>query len=387
MIALLAGGIYLALWPLAWTLIHGEGPSAGVALGPLPLFGGIRLWAASFVLALPFAVAVGRYVKVTTRGGVALTVLAGLILPWMLLGGLELIEALWSFTGADQALRMLGRPVAAAVMLLPWAVLARQQVFPKEGGRSILFACLLLACIPPALYALRLTQLQREKLRGQMDRNLVVPTLESIAILGQLSGWGGEEGKRNSLERMKLTKVAEQFARLVAQPLSDDAPDRQKWEHAIAWVRLGQPMRAQAILGSLAEADPMALLFAASLDRFDGRWPQALTRYEELLNRPTGTYSSDDRYAIHEGLAEALQGLGRFAELSALWEGALIEFPAKAGTIRFNLAMAEASRGRYRQALNELDAAQVASPSMKEPIEKQRRRILANTSACFIKPF
>jgi hypothetical protein len=48
--------------------------------------------------------------------------------------------------------------------------------------------------------------------------------------------------------------------------------------------------------------------------------------------------------------------------------------------------MAEASRGRFNLALDYLTQAEKGSAELQERVNKQRRRILANTPACFIKP-
>ncbi len=386
MIALIAAGIYFLFVPFAWAWVHGGTGSLEPA-AVLPLFGETRLWAVCLLFALPLALDLApRFHTASLKASVlALGALgaAGLALPWLLLEALQATQALWSFTGIDMALRIIGRPLAAWIMLLPWTALARRTGFGVSGNGPLLAACVLLASIPTSLYAIRLTQLEQEKLQGQIDRNLVVPVIASTDILAQLKGWDDPAAKQHAVERIRLKKEAGQLARQAALPLSGSASARLKWERAIVWIRLGQPDRAQKILDELAPNDPVAALLSASVDRFEGRFAHARVRYAELLNPSAGTFSAEDRYAIHEGLAESLQGLGRFAELSTLWQQALVEFPEKTGPIRFNLAMAEASLGHYQQALSDLDAAQAATPSMKDQVERQRRRILANTSACF----
>jgi hypothetical protein len=352
----------------------------------IPLFCDLRLCLTSLLLVLPLALFLSSIQKNGSLVSKIVALVLGLVAPWALLLVWEVSEPLICFTGFDPFIRWVARPLFALLVLFPWVYLLPVRIPSSSLSWSNGLGLFLVATIPCGFFSYQLAQIQKEKLKNQINKDLTCPALDSIYLIGQLEGWDGISGKKRLVDKKNMNMIKKQLILNIEKYSFQKLGTQDKWSIAITWLRLGQSRRNRELLYEIGKTDPLAILFAASLDRFDGNWVEAERCYAKLLNLPLGTFQSDDRFALFEGQAECFQSLGRFRELSSLWEQALVEFPDKIAIIRFNQAMAEASRGRFNLALDYLTQAEKGSAELQERVNKQRRRILANTPACFIKP-
>lgn len=353
----------------------------------LPLYGQAKVYAVCLILALPVALGWSCRFPIRSLSLRRSAAVLGLVLPGLLGLLWVAIEPVVSFTGIDWALRMVLRPLIALAILLPWTVLLVNPAWASLRDPGALVGLGALALVGSGSYANLLAEKQKVILQERKTRDLVVPCLESIRLLAQWEGWDGPEGARRFRDGQALIRAELALNQSVARPLPTVATAKERWKRAVEWIRLGKNQNAQWILDELGQDDPLAGLLAASLDRIDKRWTDAELRYRTIMEARSGSLTPEDRFAAIEGLAEALQGLGRFEELAALWSHALESFPEKSGSILFNRAMAQASQGRYRDALSSLGRAEQADPSQAARVAAQKSRMIAHSPACLPWPW
>lgn len=370
--------IALAATQMVWLILSPES---------LPLYGQAKVYAACLVLALPVALGWACRFPLRAQSLRRSAAVLGLVLPGLLGLLWVAIEPVVCFTGVDWALRMVLRPLLALAILLPWAWWLVSPSWAPLRDPATLAGLGALALVGSGSYTNLLAEKQKVILQERKLRDLVVPCLESIRLLAQWEGWDGPDGARRFRDYQALTRAELVLNKSVERPLPTAPTAKERWNRAVEWIRLGNHSKAQAILDDLGRDDPLASLLAASLDRIDKHWTRAMERYRKLVDAPASSLVPDDRFAAMEGLAEALQGLGRFEELANLWSKALESFPERAGTLWFNRAMAEASQGRYRDALKSLGRAEEADPNQAVLIATQRRRILGHSPACLPLPW
>ncbi len=60
-------------------------------------------------------------------------------------------------------------------------------------------------------FSYQLAQIQKEKLKNQIDKDLTCPALDSIYLIGQLDGWDGISGKKRLVDQNNMNLIKKQL--------------------------------------------------------------------------------------------------------------------------------------------------------------------------------
>jgi tetratricopeptide (TPR) repeat protein len=226
------------------------------------------------------------------------------------------------------------------------------------------WAAVILALVPPGVYADRLIAARAGQLSGEMASGRFVKA--RLLVLG-LQEVGADP---HSLIPVRLADLDASIQRLsdrVKHPLPPHTAPGRQIDRAFHLIQLDRLDEAAELLAPWAESEPAAAgLLLAGVRRDQKRWDEAIRTYESVLLRlPRDALEA--RTIAYQGLAEALIAGGRPDEAETVLSQALQEMPQQAAHWHWQLGNYYFRGGRPLLARQHLGKARDLSPQTMGP--------------------
>jgi tetratricopeptide (TPR) repeat protein len=280
--------------------------------------------------------------------------------------------------------RALVRNALSVALVTPW--LGAALALGGGGGPTSRWqaaAAVVLATVPPGVYAERLVQVRSANLET------FASTGRLVSARGILDGLIDLTGDRTAAERrQRLDQDIDAVAKSVARELSSTAPASARLTRAFAFIQLDRPVEAEAILLPLAESDPTAGLLLGAVHRDRERWTDAERTYQRVLDVLLPQADRDPRAAdgcvtAYDGLAEARRSLDRPGDAARAYHEALDRLAGKGAYFHLQIGIHEANQGRSAAALGHFAEAVRLDPRLEPQAAPHARRLRVNTPSCF----
>jgi tetratricopeptide (TPR) repeat protein len=279
--------------------------------------------------------------------------------------------------------RAIVRSAVSTALVTPW--IGAAMALANASGRASRWqaaAALLIAALPPGVYAARLVDVRS----AGMDTHASTGRL--VRARGVLTGLNDIVGEPAFVAlRRKLDQNIEAARKGVSRELSPKASISARLTRAFVFIQLDRAAEAEAILAPLSQSDSTAALLLAAVYRDQRRWTDAERTYRSVLevqlpNVDENSTAAEACTTAYDGLAESLQGLNRPRETSEVYREALMRLPGKRAYYHFKIGLHEANIGRSALALTHLAAAVRLDAKFEPQAGPHMRRLRVETPIC-----
>lgn len=384
----MAGALAAVVAPAA--VLHGSTAAdrlaAGLTAAP---FGWPRLLVAHLAAAVPLGFVLAGRAYYRPAGGRPAEQLYGWVAAAVAATGFAVlaVPALADALDAAEAgflVRTLVRSALSAALVTPWIGVAL--ALAGAAGPSSqwqLAAAVVLATVPPGVYAERLVEVRSARLATVMSTGRIV---RARGILDGLIDLAGDPTAAE--RRRKFDYDIDGLTKSVTRELSSAAPASARLNRAIAFIQLDRTAEAEALLAPLAASDPTAGLLLGAVYRDQQQWTDAERIYQQVLDllRPQAERNpraAEGCVAAYDGLAEAQRGLDRPEDVARTYREALDRLPGKQGYFHLQIGVHEANQGRSAAALESFAEAVRLDPKLEPQAAPHVRRLRNSTPSCF----
>jgi tetratricopeptide (TPR) repeat protein len=243
-------------------------------------------------------------------------------------------------------------------------------------------AALLIATIPPGVYAARLVDIRTAALDTFASTGRIVRARTVVTGLNDIVG-----DPAFVTRRRRFDQDIGAATKAVSRELSPKASASARLTRAFVFVQLDRAAEAEAILGPLSESDSTAALLLGAVYRDQRRWAGAERTYRRVLalllpNADQDPKAADGCATAYDGLAKSLRGLNRSVECSEVYQEALVRLPGKRAYFHFQLGLQEANLGRSATALGHFAEAVRLDPKLEPQTAPHARRLRVDTPSC-----
>lgn len=307
---------------------------------------------------------------------------AALVVTGFAVVGMSSLANILDGVGADLIARVLVRSAVSTALVTPWVGVAL--ALANSAGRASRLqaaAALLVATLPPGVYAARLVDVRSASMDTFASTGRIVRARAMLSGLNDIVGSPSLVARRR-----KLDHDIDAATKGVAKELSPKASASARLTRAFVFIQLDRTADAEAILAPLSKSDSTAALLLGAVYRDQRRWADAERTYrrvlEVLLPNTDQDLKEEECATAYEGLAESLRGLKRSVESSEIYREALMRLPGKRAYFHFQLGLQEANLGRSAMALGHFAEAVRLDPKLELQTAAHARRLRVETPIC-----